>query len=78
MLRARQSVFLPEITAVHHTLKCYVYGSLAHVSILKCPISGNLNFGRSNYPLNFQWRCPRIVNAVVRQSGQVSEWQAYT
>ena len=40
--------FLPEITAVHHTLKCYVYGILAHVSILKCLMSGTLNFGRNN------------------------------
>ena len=65
MLRCTVLYFLPEIIAVHHTLRCYVYGSLAHVSILKCPISENLNFGRNNCPLNSQWRCSGIVNAAV-------------
>ena len=52
MLRARQSAFLPEITAVHHTLKCYVYGSIAHVSI-EMPHFWKSKFWKKQLPPEF-------------------------
>ena len=52
MLRARQSAFLPEITAVHHTLKCYVYGSTAHVSI-EMPHFWKSKFWKKQLPPEF-------------------------